>query len=157
ALQHPNVIVIHDVGEEESAEGAVRYAVTELLTGESLLVRMRRGPLAWRDAVAIGAQIADGLHAAHARGVVHRDLKPSNLFLTADGRAKILDFGLARRDPTLELAGAALDAGDDAVERTVPGRIMGSFGFMSPEQMTGETVDRRSDLFALGCVLYEMV
>jgi serine/threonine-protein kinase len=157
ALQHPNVIVIHDVGEAPSADGPVRYAVTELLTGESLLVRMRRGPLPWRDAVAIGAQIADGLHAAHARGVVHRDLKPSNLFLTADGRAKILDFGLARRDPTMELGGAALDAQGDAAERTVPGRIMGSFGFMSPEQMTGETVDRRSDLFSLGCVLFEMV
>src|SRR5262249_40562249 len=136
ALQHPNVIVIHDVGEAASAEGTLRYAVTELLTGESLLVRMRRGPLAWRDVVAIGAQIADGLHAAHVRGVVHRDLKPSNLFLTSDGRAKILDFGLARRDPSAELGGAALDPQGDAVERTVPGRIMGSFGFMSPEQMT---------------------
>ena len=153
ALQHPNVIVIHDVGETPAAaSGArVRYAVTELLTGEPLIDRMRRGVMPWRDTVAIGAQIADGLQAAHARGVVHRDVKPSNLFLTTDGRAKILDFGLARLDATLAPLG-----GDDAVERTIPGRIMGSFGFMSPEQATGQDVDWRSDIFSLGCVLYEM-
>src|SRR6185295_15803085 len=105
--------------------------------------RMRRGALPWRDTVAIGAQIADGLQAAHARGVVHRDVKPSNLFLTADGRAKILDFGLARLGGALASFGA-----DDAVEQTIPGRIMASFGFMSPEQATGEEVDWRSDIFS---------
>jgi len=150
ALSHPNILAIHDYG----TEGAVTYAVMELLEGETLGSRLAKGPLPWREAVEVGAAIAEGLAAAHAKGIVHRDLKPENLFLTADGRVKILDFGLARVE--------ASPSGESMTSPYLPaqtavGTVMGTVGYMSPEQVRGQPVDPRSDLFSFGCVLYEMV
>ena len=150
ALSHPNILAIHDYG----THGAVTYAVMELLEGETLRGRLTRGPLPWREAVEIGAAVAEGLAAAHAKGIVHRDLKPENLFLTADGRVKILDFGLARVTPlpdTQAETGPYIPAGTD------PGTVMGTVGYMSPEQVRGQPADAGSDIFSFGCVLYEMV
>ncbi len=126
----------------------------ELLDGETLRGRMANGPLPWREAVEVGAAIAEGLAAAHAKGIVHRDLKPENLFLTADGRVKILDFGLARMTP---LPNAQSETGPYVPAETDAGTVMGTVGYMSPEQVRGQTADARSDLFSFGCVLYEMV
>jgi len=149
-LSHPNILEIHDFGHE----GDTAYAVTELLVGPTLRERLGSAPLGWRAAVTIGAGIADGLAAANARGVVHRDLKPDNLFLTRDGRVKILDFGLAR------VVGATNpDVETGAIEETLTsqGTVLGTAGYMSPEQVRGEPADHRSDIFSLGCVLYEMM
>ncbi len=153
ALSHPNILAIHDVGR---ADGIV-YAVTELLEGESLDRRIAREELTWKKALEIGAAVADGLASAHARGIVHRDLKPANIFLTHDGIVKILDFGLARADPLL-----SGDAGTQAptavgLPATEPGTVLGTVGYMSPEQVRGEEADGRSDIFSLGCILYEML
>jgi serine/threonine protein kinase/tetratricopeptide (TPR) repeat protein len=150
ALSHPNILAIHDYG----SEGAVTYAVMELLEGETLRSRLARGPLPWREAVEVGAAIADGLGSAHARGIVHRDLKPENLFLTADGRVKILDFGLARFEP---MAGTEGETSPYVPAQTDPGRVLGTVGYMSPEQVRSQPAEAPSDLFSLGCVLYEMV
>src|SRR5262245_6825612 len=150
ALSHPNILAIHDYG----TEGDTPFAVMELLEGENLRTALSRSPLPWRRALEIGAIIADGLAVAHARGIIHRDLKPENLFLTCDGQVKILDFGLARMEaPTV----AGEDTSPYLEVRTDPGAVMGTMGYMSPEQVRGQTVDARSDFFALGCVLYEMV
>jgi eukaryotic-like serine/threonine-protein kinase len=150
ALSHPNILAIHDYG---TGEG-LSYAVMELLEGETLRRRLAHGSFPWRKAVEIGAAIADGLAAAHAKGIIHRDLKPANIFLTSDGRVKILDFGLARVEaPAPPTAGTATYHPD----RTDPGTVMGTAGYMPPEQVRGQPADARSDLFALGCVLYEMV
>src|SRR5262245_27771106 len=149
ALSHPNILAIHDCGTEQG----VAFAVMELLEGETLRRRLARGAVPWRKAVEIGAAIADGLAAAHAKGIVHRDLKPDNLFLTSDGRVKILDFGLARvATPAPQLATATYHSA-----QTDLGTVMGTAGYMAPEQVRGQPTDARSDLFALGCVLYEMV
>ncbi|HKW03087.1 MAG TPA: protein kinase [Vicinamibacterales bacterium] len=149
ALSHPNILAIYDIGSHEG----IWYIVTELLQGETLGRRISRGRLPWKQAVEIAAAVADGLAAAHAHGVVHRDLKPENIFVTADDRIKILDFGLARQ--------ASADEGSaDAVTRSVPterGSILGTIGYMSPEQVQGLVPDARSDIFALGCVLHEML
>jgi serine/threonine protein kinase/tetratricopeptide (TPR) repeat protein len=152
SLSHPNILAIHDFG---SHDGTF-FVVTELLDGETLRRRIERSPVGWRRAVEIGAEIADGLAAAHARSVVHRDLKPENVFLTADGRVKILDFGLAQTDPLL---GAFGDDGDVPTTkfRTDPGTIIGTLGYMAPEQLRGELVEPSADIFSLGCVLFEMV
>ena len=150
ALSHPNILAIHDYG----TEGAVTYAVMELLEGQTLRGRLAKGPLPWREAVEIGAAIADGLAAAHAKGIIHRDLKPENLFLTADGRVKILDFGLARIEPA---ANIQQETSPYEPAQTDAGVVMGTAGYMSPEQVRGQSVDARSDLFSFGCVLYEMV
>jgi TolB-like protein/Flp pilus assembly protein TadD len=150
ALVHPNVLTLHDVGEQDG----VLYLVTELLQGETLGVRLERaGPLPWREVVALGAAVARGIAAAHARGIVHRDLKPGNLFRTADGHWKILDFGLAHLlfDPA---SGGPRESGT-ATDLTATGTLLGTATYMSPEQVRGELVDARSDLFALGVVLYE--
>jgi serine/threonine-protein kinase len=149
ALSHPNILAIHDIGRE----GDVSFAVTELLEGESLADRISGSKLPWRKAAEIGAAIADGLSAAHSRGVVHRDLKPANLFLTSDGRVKILDFGLAR----FTLPAGAETSAPTAPGETSPGTVMGTVGYMSPEQVRGLPADARSDIFSFGCVLYEMV
>jgi hypothetical protein len=150
ALSHPNILAIHDVGEHHG----VTYAVTELLHGETLRERLtQRGALTPRKAIDIVVQIARGLAAAHARGIVHRDLKPENIFLLADGQIKILDFGLARQAVTAGFGSGATET----VAATDPGTVMGTVGYMSPEQVRGETVDARTDLFALGAVLYEML
>lgn len=148
ALSHPNVLAIYDVGTHEGAS----YVVTELLEGETLRSRLDRSPLPWRKAAEIGAAIADGVAAAHARSIIHRDLKPANVFLTSDSRVKILDFGLARVGPA-ESAGS----GSEAPTETMAGAILGTVGYMSPEQARGERAGTSSDLFSLGCVLYEMV
>ena len=150
ALSHPNILAIYDF----SGEGGTSYVVTELLEGETLTDRVLRGPTPWRHAAEIAIGIADGLSAAHAKGIVHRDLKPSNLFLTQDDRVKILDFGLARRD--------RLSSGESVTqamtqEGTSPGTILGTIGYMSPEQVLGDPADWRTDLFSLGCVLHEML
>ncbi len=149
ALSHPNILAIHDFGEHDD----VVFAVTEVLEGESLQQRLRQGPLPLRTALDVAAQVADGLAAAHDRGVVHRDLKPANLFLTRDGRAKILDFGLAK---------ATVDPGDDTVlgaatHETTPGTVLGTVRYMAPEQVRGEDTDARSDIFSFGTVLWEML
>ena len=148
ALSHPNILAIHDVGED----GEVVFAVMELLKGETLRTRLDRGPLPVPEAVAIVAVIADGLAAAHARGIVHRDLKPANVFLTADGGVKILDFGLAR--DTQPVGGANSDAATLS-QMTIPGALVGTVDYMSPEQVRGEAAEARSDVFALGIVLHE--
>jgi serine/threonine protein kinase len=150
ALSHPNILAIHDYG----TDGNVTYAVMELLEGETLRGCLAKGPLPWREAVEIGAAIAEGLAAAHAKGIIHRDLKPENLFLTADGRVKILDFGLARITPLPE---ARSETGPYVVAATDASTVLGTVGYMSPEQVRGEPADVRSDLFSFGCVLYEMV
>lgn len=147
ALAHPNILVLYDVG----SAGSVHYAVTELLEGETLRERLSRGPVAWRKAAELGAAIAEGLAAAHSKGIVHQDVKPANIFLTSDGRVKILDFGLAQmRDSPAQ--------SDETVTVTEAGpAVMGTIGYMSPEQVRGEKVGTASDIFSLGCVLYEMV
>src|SRR5207244_4000133 len=115
---------------------------------------LAKGPRPWREAVEIGAAIADGLAAAHAKGIVHRDLKPENLFLTADGRVKIVDFGLARVEPISNIQN---ETSPYVPAPTDPGMVMGTVGYMSPEQVRGQQADARSDIFSFGCVLYEMV
>ncbi len=135
ALNHPNILAIFDIGASEGAP----YIVSELLEGETLRERLRSGALSPRKATDYALQIARGLAAAHEKGIVHRDLKPENLFITHDNRAKILDFG-----PTLQVA-------------TDPGLVMGTVGYMSPEQVRGKPANQRSDLFAFGAILYEML
>lgn len=148
ALSHPNVLVLHDIGSQDG----ITWAVTELLDGETLRAKLDRGPIPWRKAAEMGAAIAEGLAAAHARGIVHRDIKPANIFLTSDGRVKILDFGLAQQqlyaNPDDKTATHVID---DA------GTVSGTIGYMSPEQLRGDKVDATSDIFSLGCVLLEMV
>jgi len=146
ALSHPNILAIYDIG----AENGVTYAVMELLEGQTLGRCMKSGPLNWRAAIDIAIPIAAGLSVAHAKGVVHRDLKPENIFLTHDGGVKILDFGLARMQQRMS------EAGGDGLE-TQPGVILGTVGYMSPEQVRGQTSDARSDIFSFGAILYEMV
>ncbi len=150
ALNHPNILTIHDVGSQEGRP----YLVTELLEGESLREILDRGPLQASKALEIATQIARGLAAAHERDLVHRDLKPANLFLTRDGVVKILDFGLAKlRGPLEEVSSEA----STMAAETADGVLLGTFGYMAPEQLRGEPADARTDLFAFGCVLYEML
>jgi serine/threonine protein kinase len=147
ALSHPNILAIHDVG----AEGAVHFVVTELLEGETLRARLAaRGALAPGEAVGYGVQIARGLAAAHHRGIVHRDLKPDNIFITRDGRIKILDFGIAIFDQSSAPTGEHA-----ALTRT--GLAMGTVGYMSPEQVLGQPATAQSDLFEVGVVMHEML
>src|ERR1700736_2853146 len=151
ALSHPNILAIHDFGNQDG----IAYAVTELLEGETLREKLDGGPISQKHAVDYALQIGRGLSAAHERGVVHRDLKPENVFVTRDGHVKILDFGLAKR---LE-AGAPGERTNAPTSsgHTQPGTVMGSVGYMSPEQVRGLPVDHRSDLFAFGTILYEML
>jgi TolB-like protein/Tfp pilus assembly protein PilF len=151
ALSHPNVLTILDIGRE----GAVAYTVTELLQGETLRTRLLRARMSWREAAELGAEIADGLAAAHSRGIIHRDLKPENVFLTVGGRPKILDFGLARRERLVDPAEQGPKG--TQTQETEPGALMGTVGYMAPEQVSGLPADARSDIFSLGCMLYEMV
>ncbi len=146
ALSHPNILDLHDVG----SEGGISWVVTELLEGQTLRTRLEEGALPWRRAVEIALALAEGLEAAHARGVVHRDVKPSNVFLTTDGRVKILDFGIATLDDSMGVASGARDLTESRA-------IVGTAGYLAPEQIRREAADARSDIFSLGCVLYEMV
>jgi eukaryotic-like serine/threonine-protein kinase len=147
ALNHPNVLAVHGFGEHEGAP----FLVTELLEGQTLRERLNESRVPWRKAVDWAQQIAAGLGAAHDKGIVHRDLKPENLFVTKDGRVKILDFGLAK-----EIGGEA-SATDATLTSTEPGAVLGTAGYMAPEQVRGRPADERSDIFAFGAVLYEML
>ena len=151
ALSHPSILEIHDSGTDQG----ISYAVMELLEGETLRTRLSGSPIAHRKAFEIGVAVAEGLAAAHAKGVIHRDLKPENIFLTKDGRVKILDFGLARWTavvPQEDLTEAPTES-----RLSEPGTVMGTVPYMSPEQVRGEPLDARSDIFSLGSVLYEML
>jgi Tol biopolymer transport system component len=160
ALNHPNIIAVYDFGIEQSETGAQQYIVSELLEGEPLRALLKGKPLPVRRLIDIAAQIADGLAAAHAAGIVHRDLKPENIMLTKDGRAKILDFGLARHAPPS--TAPAIPAGSDETfvpptqNLTSAGAILGTAAYMSPEQALGQETDYRSDQFSFGLILYEI-
>jgi hypothetical protein len=156
SLNHPNLVVVFDVGSDDGAP----FLVTELLEGESLRHRLTRGRLPLRTALELGVQMAEGLAAAHARGIVHRDVKPENVFLTSGGRAKLLDFGIAKLT-----APRAIEGTRNLLDTTLtpeglgtrPGAVLGTPGYMSPEQVRGEPVDARTDIFSLGALLYEML
>jgi serine/threonine protein kinase len=147
-VNHPNIVAVYDVG----SHAGVPFVISELLDGETVRVRMREGALPLQVAVHYGLEIARGLVAAHQLGVVHRDLKPENIFITRDERVKILDFGLAtcRKDTLGSLR-------RDSTISTGPGTILGTVGYMSPEQVRGLPTDHRSDIFSLGVILYEML
>jgi Tol biopolymer transport system component len=150
ALNHPNILAVFDIGTSENSP----YVVSELLEGETLRQRLRSGPIALRKALDYALQIAHGLAAAHEKGIIHRDLKPENLFLTNDGRIKILDFGLAKltqNEPTAHSSLPTVTHGTEA------GSVMGTAGYMSPEQVRGIALDTRSDIFSFGAILYEML
>jgi eukaryotic-like serine/threonine-protein kinase len=151
ALNHPNIVAMYDSGEHRGSP----YAVTELLEGETLAERLRTGPLAPKRAAEIASQIADALAAAHAKGVIHRDIKPENVFLTRDGRAKILDFGIARMENPAVRTGALANL--RARGSSSASILIGTAGYVSPEQVRGSRADSRSDIFALGAVFYEML
>jgi serine/threonine protein kinase/Tol biopolymer transport system component len=150
ALNHPNILAVYQFGMHDNAP----YLVSELLEGNTLRDQLLRGPLPIRKAVDHAVQTAHGLAAAHEKGIVHRDLKPENLFLTRDGRIKILDFGLAKLVAGTAPAGPDLPTMSDGTE---PGVVLGTAGYMSPEQVRGEAADHRADLFAFGAILYEML
>src|SRR5579872_6953954 len=151
SLNHPNVLAVYDVGTHEGAP----YLVTELLEGATLRDRMAGGAMPLRKATEYAAQVAHGLAAAHDKGIVHRDLKPENIFVCRDGRTKILDFGLAKL--TAPEAGDATATNLDLRDQTGEGVVLGTVGYMSPEQVRGEKADERSDVFSFGAVLYEML
>ena len=142
-ISHPNIVAVYDFGNQDG----LLYIVWELVDGKPLLAE----PLPLRKALDIAAQVADGIAAAHSAGIVHRDLKPDNILVTADGRAKVLDFGLAKR------TGGLGASGDNNATQTRPGMMMGTIGYMSPEQVKGQEVDHRTDIFSFGLVLYEML
>jgi eukaryotic-like serine/threonine-protein kinase len=150
ALNHPNIVSVYDVGSQDS----VSYMASELVEGESLRALIERGPVPPRRMIDIGAQLADGLSAAHHAGIVHRDLKPENIMLAREGRVKILDFGLARQT----VSGGPAEATRTIVATaTLPGSILGTVAYMSPEQVRGQVADYRSDIFSLGTILHEMI
>ncbi len=151
ALSHPNILAIYDVAKDQGVD----FAVMELLEGETLRERLERSSLGWREALQIAKAVAQGLAAAHRKGVIHRDVKPGNIFLTSNGGVKILDFGLARLDKAVPFS----SSGDvsTVTAKTSPGTVMGTAAYMSPEQVRGQKTDARSDVFSLGCVLYEML
>ena len=147
-LNHPNLLTIYDVGNHDGTP----FLVSELLEGESLHDRLLRGPIPPRKAIEAASQMAQGLAAAHEKGVVHRDLKPDNIFISREGRVKILDFGIAKLNPK-----SGADGPTFQMAATEPGMVMGTVGYMSPEQVRGELVDQRSDIFSFGTILYEML
>ena len=150
ALSHPNILAIHDFG----TDGATAYAVMELLEGQTLRERLDAGPLPVRKTIEMALQIAHGLAAAHAKGLIHRDLKPANVFVASNGQVKILDFGLAKALVVDSDASETIAARPDD---TSPGTIVGTVGYMSPEQIKGVRVDQRTDIFAFGSIVYEML
>jgi len=151
ALAHPNILAIYDFGRQDG----IAYAVTELLEGETLRGKIDSGPITVKQATDWALQIVKGLAAAHSRGIIHRDLKPDNVFVTRDGHLKILDFGLAKRvDATKPDEETSAPTGSG---HTAPGMVMGTMGYMSPEQLRGLAVDHRTDIFSFGTLLYEML
>ena len=150
-LNHPNILAIHDTGSYHS----VPYAVTELLEGETLADRLRSGPLHAQKAVEVASQIAEGLAAAHDKGIIHRDIKPDNIFLTNEGRAKILDFGIARIEQPARTSGLSdtITGGRGSSSQF----LVGTAGYMSPEQVRGKAIDGRTDIFSLGATFFEML
>jgi Tol biopolymer transport system component len=153
ALNHPNILVVYDVGTHEGTS----YVVSELLEGQTLRQRLAEAAIPTRKAIEYAIQIARGLAAAHEKGVVHRDLKPDNIFVLNDGRVKILDFGLAKltRDEAISATPELQTV--DHPHNTMPGQVLGTVGYMSPEQVRGQTADHRTDIFAFGTILYEML
>jgi serine/threonine protein kinase len=152
ALNHPNILTVYDIGEYEGSP----FIVAELLEGQELREPLNDGPIPLRKAIDYAQQIVSGLSAAHEKGIVHRDLKPENLFVTKDDRVKILDFGLAKlRAPKSTTGSSAEDETRKVL--TNPGVIMGTVGYMSPEQVRGEKIDHRSDIFSFGTILHEMI
>ena len=149
SLNHPNLMAVYDVG----AQDGMHFLVSEFLEGETLRDRMNAGPLPQRRVIEYGLQIAKGLAAAHEKGIVHRDLKPENVFVLRDDRVKILDFGLAKQ----RVMPSTTDATMASPNQTSAGTVLGTAGYMSPEQVRGEPVDYRSDIFSLGTILYEMI
>ena len=147
ALTHPNIVNVFDVGSDQG----LSYMAMELLEGESLRSLLATGPLPWKQAAKIAAAISDALRYAHAKGIIHRDLKPENILITREGMTKVLDFGLARVTPRAETSP------DSDVTLTQPGSVVGTIGYMSPEQVRGEAIGPETDIFSLGCVLYEML
>lgn len=152
ALNHPNIIVIHDVGENEG----VQYIVTEFVDGETLNSRVSRGTVPLRDAVDIAIQVASALAASHKAGIVHRDIKPDNVMIRRDGMVKVLDFGLAKE--SIDFGSTAVDATAQTLDKalTSPGLILGTPQYMSPEQARGKQLDARTDIFSLGIIIFEM-
>ena len=155
ALNHPNIITIHEIGQVHTEAGGMRYLVTEYIEGETLRQWTEREPLILSHALDIAVQVASALAAAHAAGITHRDIKPENVMVRPDGLVKVLDFGLAklREERAVELETLA----STPPLSTAPGMVMGTVGYMSPEQVRGEEADAPSDIFSFGCVLYEMV
>jgi len=153
ALNHPNILALYDIGE---ASG-LHFIVSELLDGEPLRDKLAGGPLPARRAIDLAVQIARGLAAAHDKGIVHRDLKPENIFVTNDARVKILDFGLAKPIDAGQPGRAPATMMATVAGGTEPGLVLGTVGYMSPEQVRGESVDHRTDIFSFGAVLYELV
>src|SRR5262245_50074857 len=153
ALNHPNILAVYDVGSNDG----VPYVVSELLKGETLRVVLADGPLPVRKAIDLGAQICQGLAAAHDQRIVHRDVKPENVFVTRDGRAKLLDFGLAKLSEEAALAAVTATMSATRTADTAAGTVLGTVGYMSPEQVRAGAVDHRSDIFSFGAVLYEML
>src|SRR5580658_49195 len=153
ALNHPNILTIYEI---ETHDGNP-YLVSELLEGETLQHRLRDGALGVRKALDIAVQAANGVAAAHDKGIIHRDLKPANIFITADGRVKILDFGLAKLTQPETSPDVTQTNAPEAGPVTEEGVVLGTVGYMSPEQVRGKPADARSDIFALGTILYEML
>jgi serine/threonine protein kinase len=153
ALNHPNILAVHDLGTHDGAP----YMVCELLEGETLRERLQGGVLSSRKSIELAIQIAHGLAAAHDKGIVHRDLKPENIFLTRDGRVKILDFGLAKIASGASEANSGQTLTSAHVALTEAGQVLGTAGYMSPEQVRGIAVDHRSDIFAFGAIFFEML
>ncbi len=156
ALAHPNVVALHDVGFHDGKP----FFVTELLEGETLRMRLARGPLSLTVALEWAAQMAQGIAAAHERGIAHRDLKPENVFITRDGHLKVLDFGIAKLVSGTQGAvphGLLNETVSSSGSSTGTGMVLGTPGYMSPEQVQGDPVDARTDFFSLGTVLYEML
>ncbi len=152
ALNHPNILTIYDIGTQDGTP----YIVAELLEGEELRQQLNDVALAQHKVIDYALQVASGLAAAHSKGIIHRDLKPENIFITTDGRAKLLDFGLAKLRPAKPAAGASSELITQKAS-TDPGVVMGTVGYMSPEQVRGQAADHRSDIFSFGVILYEML
>ena len=150
-LSHPHICTLHDIGHQDGVD----FLVMELIEGETLEHRLIKGPLSTEQTIRYAAQIADGLNTAHKLGITHRDLKPSNVMLTKSG-AKLMDFGLAKQVAPVALAAASAEMATEQLKLTDEGTIVGTFKYMAPEQLEGKEADARTDIFALGELIYEM-